>query len=168
MDFSPVNMEKRKHETDDDSDEICTVLDVGTPKAKMKKKRSAGQKFVRSHREAYPCLVASRKGEEFAHCTICKTDFSVKHGGLNDCTKHVRGKSHKEFEKSKSAAITSFFVRDEAKVESVSSLDDDVTKAEAILCRLLVESNLPLSAAGKMTEAIQVMCHDSKIAASKC
>ena len=31
----------------------------------------------------------SRKGNNFAFCEFCRTDFSINHGGHSDVTKHV-------------------------------------------------------------------------------
>ena len=35
-----------------------------------------------------PFIVASTKGEKYAHCKLCSRDFSVSHGGQNDAKRH--------------------------------------------------------------------------------
>ena len=45
--------------------------------------------------EEHPCMKASRKGENHAFCEVCRTDFSISHGGLNDVTHHVNTEKHK-------------------------------------------------------------------------
>ena len=37
----------------------------------------------------------SRKGNKFAFCEFCRTDFSINHGGHSDVTKHVGTAKHK-------------------------------------------------------------------------
>ena len=36
-----------------------------------------------------------------AHCTQSKSDFSVRNGEINDCTKHINSQAHKKFAKMK-------------------------------------------------------------------
>ncbi|WP_419608145.1 hypothetical protein, partial [Thiolapillus sp.] len=78
--------EKRKRqlrETDED------------PSAKNRpKKKTYYQNFRQEYRTMYPALRSSAKGPQFAHCTVCKSDFSIAHGGKNDCKKHCDTQSH--------------------------------------------------------------------------
>ena len=46
-----------------------------------------------------------------AFCSACRIDFSVAHGGHDDCRRHVAIKRHQDYAKlmSKSARIDTFF-----------------------------------------------------------
>ena len=37
----------------------------------------------------YPFLKTSKRGENYAHCTICNTDFCIGHGGENVVKRHI-------------------------------------------------------------------------------
>ena len=51
-----------------------------------------------------------KKGDSYAHCTVCKADFSIAHGGSFDIKCHRDGKVHSDLErKSKSENIASYF-----------------------------------------------------------
>ena len=55
-----------------------------------KRKCPAGRKFKASWK--LPAgIMASSKGDQYAHCKLCKSDFSVVHGGFNDVTRHTKG-----------------------------------------------------------------------------
>ena len=58
-----------------------------------------------------PFIVASTKGEKFAHCKLCSRDFSVSHGGHNDAKRHCDSAAHhkKHSELQSNTSITSFF-----------------------------------------------------------
>ena len=60
-----------------------------------KKNRLAGEKFKASWKLP-DGIVASSKGDQYAHCKLCKSDFSVAHGGFNDITHHARGPTHQQ------------------------------------------------------------------------
>ena len=84
-----------------------------------------------------------------AHCTICHIDFSVAHGGLYDCKRHDESESHKilaaEKEKSRPTQnIKAFLVKPEP-VAGEEQLQCDVTRAEAMICNIIVDNNLSLS-----------------------
>ena len=46
----------------------------------------------------------SKKGTSFAHCDICRVDFSIAHAGVNDVKKHVTVSTIKHQENVKSAS----------------------------------------------------------------
>ena len=41
-----------------------------------------------------PKIQKSRKGENYALCTVCGCDFSIRHGGENDINKHNSTPKH--------------------------------------------------------------------------
>jgi len=156
---------KRQHETSDE-DENATVPSCSKSSDEPKRKRKAEQKFIHAYHQKYACLVPSRKGPFDAFCTTCKADFSCKHGGLFDCTRHCESKSHKEKAKATTCLPMTEFLKSK-KPEEMGTLEQDVTKAEAMICQLIVDSNLPLASADKFSKAMTVMFPDSKIASSE-
>lgn len=70
--------EKRLHETDDES----TAPFEHQQKVKSKK-------YMQKWKDEYYKLEnmeKSTKGPHFAHCGVCHRDFSISHGGRNDCS----------------------------------------------------------------------------------
>ena len=61
--------------------------------------------------------------------------------------------------------IKLFQAKSAAKVDESSSLQVNITRAEAMMCQLTAEANWPLASMDKLTAAVKVMFPDSKIAA---
>eukprot|EP00745_Piridium_sociabile_P015858 TRINITY_DN23683_c0_g1_i6.p1 TRINITY_DN23683_c0_g1~~TRINITY_DN23683_c0_g1_i6.p1 ORF type:complete len:178 (-),score=31.82 TRINITY_DN23683_c0_g1_i6:224-757(-) len=147
--------------------------DQQTPPSKKKKlSQTASQVFLTKYHEEYPCLISSKKGKQFAHCTVCNSDLSVKHSGLYDCGRHIKSNSHKEFEnsRSKQKKLDCFMKKGNEQVkEQVEKLtfERSVTRAEAMICHIIADANLPIATADKLSEAVKVAFPDSKIAAGK-
>ena len=154
-------MASRKHETDD-SDIESVMENACLPK----KKRRVVQKYRQSYHEKFPCLIPSDKGNTYVHCTICKADFGCGHGGLFDCTRHIQSASHKKYQMGcgSQQVIKSFFER---KKDNVSDMDMDTMRAEAMLCDMIVDGNLPLANADRLVQSLKIMAPDSKIIQSK-
>ena len=50
------------------------------------KKKRALQKFKLEYTRTWPVLIEStKKGVYFACCNLCDIDFSISHGGRDDC-----------------------------------------------------------------------------------
>ena len=58
------------------------------------KKVKHQQRYRLEYSMQFPVLVKSKVSENHVFCKACKVDFSVSHGGLNDCTTHVNGPVH--------------------------------------------------------------------------
>lgn len=108
------------------------------------KKNKREQLFLPSYTKAYPCVQASKVAKTHARCTVCEFDFSVKHGGFDDVSKHVKSGRHiaKGQALASSSQLTNFF----QKADSCKS-DFAVIRAETLFAHFLVEHNVPLSAA---------------------
>ena len=52
------------------------------------KKKKYLVKFNESWSQKFKSIQKSRKGENYALCTVCGCDFSIGHGGENDINKH--------------------------------------------------------------------------------
>ena len=54
------------------------------------------QKFLLDYTTDWPVLKPSTKGATFCYCCTRQLDFSIGHGGRDDCKRHVACKLHKE------------------------------------------------------------------------
>ena len=77
-------------------------------------------------------LSESKRGVSYAHCDICRTDFSVASGGINEVKRHVENKKHKELVAGMAGQSTL------ASAISRSSVTDQVTVAEVYFRCLLL------------------------------
>ena len=61
------------------------------PKHQKKKKARLryDNVFKTAWTDEFHFIKHSRKGNKFAFCEFCRTDFSINHGGHSDVTKHV-------------------------------------------------------------------------------
>jgi hypothetical protein len=68
--------------------------------------------FLDVLKREYPFLISDETDVNKVRCTLCKSIFSVSHGGGNDIEKHIRANKHKESlaAKASSKKIYSFFV----------------------------------------------------------
>lgn len=123
----------------------------------MASKAKACQKYRKEYSELWTSLKASSVSENHVFCELCKCDFSVQHGGRDDCRRHINSKKHSDNLQVKSASktLTSFFKPETA---------DSTTNAEVLFTSFLVEHNLPLAVADHFCPLLKSMCPDSKIA----
>ena len=69
-----------------------------TNQKKVKRPRTDGRKqeYITEYTEAFPGVIKpSRIGIHYAHCTTCRSDFSIAASGMYDITVHVNGPRHK-------------------------------------------------------------------------
>ena len=87
----------------------------------------------------------SRKGNKLSFCEFCRTDFSVKHGGHSDVTKHVGTAKHKgnakDIQSSRSLAM---FLPGSSK-SSTDNITQSLINAETLFQGFIIEHNLPLT-----------------------
>ena len=89
------------------------------------------------------------RGSDYAFCTVCASHFSICHSGKFDIKRHAESKAHKANVASAGASSISAFFKSQR--QDTDSLQIKVTKAEAVLCHFVAESNLPLSTMDKLT-----------------
>ena len=125
------------------------------------KKKKYCVKFNHSWCNKFKFIQKSRKGERFALCTVCGSDFSVGHGGENDINRHNDTSKHKGYVDAaqRQRKLTDFGARSSA----TANLDQKVAKAELLFTGFLVEHNLPLSTADHAAKLFRNMFPDSKI-----
>ena len=145
---------KRSHEESESSNPNTPS---GSELSTSKKARK-GQRFREHHMIAYPVLKPSSVGDTYAFCTMCDSNFSVSHGGINDCAMHVNGPRHKKYAESKKnqPTLLSFTKKDEH-----SNISHNNMKAELLFTAFLVEHNVPISAADHASKLFRAMFLDS-------
>ena len=99
----------------------------------------------------YPFLKTSKRGENYAHCTICNTDFCIGHGGENDVKRHITLNKHIE-------AVSAL-----KSTQRLSNFFPGNT-ANATFTGFLCEHNLPIATAEHSGKLFTIMFPDSKIA----
>ena len=138
------------------------------PQHTKPKQQRRMQVFREEYSHTYPCLFAGKK-PTFAYCKFCDSEFSVGHGGADDCRRHCEAKKHidnekTEKEKNKCQKISSFFVQAPSSSKSAEKDGDSSIRAEVMLVDLVTELNLPLASLDKFNKAVKIMFPDSKIA----
>ena len=114
---------------------------IGGNDSEPSKKRRI-QLFKGEYATEWPVLKPSKVSTNHVYCSACCTDFSIAHGGRDDCRRHVATKRHQDYARmmSKSTRIDKFF-------QSTSSGDQGIIQAETLFTHFLIEHNIPLSAA---------------------
>ena len=102
----------------------------------------------------------SPKGSEFAHCSACKQDIKITHGGRNDLKRHSDTPSHKQ----KLGSISNTPTVSSLLGGSTTSLEYKVAFTETVFPNLIVEHNIPFLVADHFSDAVKVMFPDSAIA----
>lgn len=125
-----------------------------SPKAKKRKACVSNQKYRTEYTDKWPVIVKSRRGENYVYCCVCRVDFSIKHSGMYDISRHVECQRHKSLSSS-SQDIKSFFTKQN---------DDGPIRAEVLFTSFLIEHNIPLAAADHAGPLFKRMFPDSKIA----
>ena len=110
----------------------------------------------------YPFLKTSKRGENYAHCTICNTDFCIGHGGENNVKRHITLNKHIEAASALKSTqrISNFFPGNSAN----ATLDEKVIKAELLFTGFLCEHNLSIATAEYSGKLLKIMFLDSNIA----
>ena len=57
---------------------------------------SKGQTFKDDYSNKWPFIIKSPLGSEFARCSTCQQNFSIKHGGAHVIQKHINGKTYSQ------------------------------------------------------------------------
>lgn len=136
---------------------LVTKMSSTSPPRKRKRYYS---KFNADWLKAFDFLHRSKKGEQYAFCTFCHTDFSISHGGKNDIEKHRDTEKHRDSYKRRfqQSTLKTMFNKDSG------GMEDKVCQAEVMFVEYLVEHNLPFAAADHFTKIAKCMYSDSEIA----
>lgn len=130
----------------------------GLAMALSKERKKYLQVFLKQYTSEFGCILASRKGEHFAFCTVCNCDISISHGGRTDVATHVASKKHASNlqSKEKQHRLQQFFGREDS--------DSDVIRAECLFTDFLLEHNIPLSASEHVGPLLRKMFPKSDVA----
>ena len=104
-------------------------------------------------------LTHSRKGDRYAYCKVCNKDLSCSEGGLKDIKRHGSTESHLRLAKSDVGQQTLTKAWNKELTVSMQA-----ARAEAILCNMLVEHNLPFLLMDHLPGLLSHAFPDSKIA----
>lgn len=127
---------------------------MAEPPKKKAKTNASQQTFKNSYSEEWPCITKSNVDIYHAFCTVCSTDFSVRHSGRYDCKTHVAGDKHKKYAESRgSANIASMFKSISA--NSTNSSSASILRAEAMVAEFIAKHNLSLSVADELVPLIK-------------
>lgn len=125
-----------------------------------KKKKSYSCKFQPVWSATYQTITKSAKGDQFAYCTACNSNFGVYNGGQNDVVRHCQTLAHANNCKSVSATpkMSSIFK------STADPLSDKVTNAEVLFASFVAEHHLSFKVADHFSELVSKMFPDSEIA----
>ena len=126
----------------------------------LSKEKKYCVKFDNSSCNIFKFIQKSRKGEGFALCTVCGSEFSVAHGGENDINRHKDTSQHKGLVDTaqRQRKRTNFGAS-----SATANLDQKVVKTELLFSGFLVEHNLPLITADHAAKLFRNRFPDSKI-----
>ncbi len=121
-----------------------------------KKYAKADQKFKAEYSKTYPIIAKSKLGDLYGFCSVCQTDFSIRHGGLYDVKKHVASKKHESLSKTLESTkkVSSFFCPQQ---------DQSVIRAEVLFTEFLIEHAVPLAVSDHSGKLFRHMFPDSKV-----
>ncbi|XP_050515221.1 uncharacterized protein LOC126890380 [Diabrotica virgifera virgifera] len=159
------------YETDSDVSDCSKPEDI-TPKKKIKLGKHRLTKYSSNWQNDHNWLRSVASGEYKAYCTLCKKEFTISHGGLNDVVKHSKTNSHLKITSSRAARnLTSYF---QAPGTSTSDRDrDDIiyktSAAEITSVYHTVKHSLSYNSLDCFQKLLPLMYADSKIAKNvKC
>ena len=117
------------------------------------------QKFLLDYTTDWLVLKPSMKVATFCYCCTCRLDFSIGHGGHDDCKRHMVCKHHKEYAELQRTcpSVSSVFKQKETRLVLKTR------RVEALLVTTLVDSNLPLTAADKNSWKPSRKCFQTEI-----
>ena len=102
-------------------------------------RRSRNQTFKEEYKKAWDFIKPSKKGNNYAYCSICSADFSIAASGRYEIKKHkATAKHHSSVEcKETNRPITQFL--------SSLSTNYDVIRAETLWPLYVVDNNMPFT-----------------------
>ncbi|XP_063215641.1 uncharacterized protein LOC134527170 [Bacillus rossius redtenbacheri] len=114
--------------------------------------------YNKAYSDKFPCILTSKKGDHFAFCSLCRSDFAVSHGGRWDVVKHIQTKKHQDNVRCVDANKKLSFCG------SASRQEESVTNAECLFTCFVLEHNLPVSCSDHAGLLFRKMFPDSAIA----
>ena len=101
----------------------CFIQNVGPKKQAVENKR-----VLQKYKDEYTSDIISKsdRGDGFASCKLCESDFSISHSGTFDIEKHMKTKKHVEMSliRKNTRSLMSFFPS--------TTVDNSVINAEVL------------------------------------
>lgn len=122
-----------------------------------KKKKISSQRYRKEYSDEWPCLTFTDVSPNFVHCKTCNCNFSIAHGGRNDCRRHVLSPKHEQNKKlcSQVKPLESYLTK---------YSNTNIIKAEMLFTSFIVEHNIPIAVADHAAPLFQAMFPDSEVA----
>lgn len=116
-------------------------------------------KYKNTWEEGCLYITKSNVSQNHAFCKICRTDFSIGHGGKTDVSQHEKTNKHKRAQEAQKHAspMTAFVNRNVSEA-------DKVIKAEVKMSMLCAKNNVPFSFCDDFNRSVADMFPDSAIA----
>ena len=133
----------------------CTKLAMTSGRRRYK---TAG-KFITSWKLPEH-ITESKRGNTYAYCKLCASNFNIAHGGLNDIKRHADGAKHQSKLKELASNSTLMSLYSSQRREHEKS----VISAEIMMAQFIAMHNLPFEAADHLSTLLPTMFPDSKIA----
>ena len=123
------------------------------------KRKKYNQSFNTAWKGQIPWLSSSHRGKTYGFCVTCNKHLSCSKGGIRDLKRHGETEVHKR--NARGSAGQKSLLSTWNETESVSR---KAARAEAILCNMLVEHNIPFLLMDHLPAVISHAFPDSKIA----
>jgi hypothetical protein len=156
-------MATKRPANDLSSDDLSTDDDDAPPDAPVAKKtKKPAQKRSQTYLPKYslfPGILPSSRGESYAYCSYCRSDFLITHSGSGDIDKHRASKGHKKVEVSakNTRPMTGYLGHGANK-------DQAVIRAEVMFAELATQLNWPIASNDLVTKTVKAAFPDSAIA----
>ena len=108
-------------------------------------------------------ITPSTKEDKFVHCELCRSRFSVAHGGFSDVTRHVEWLTHQQ--SLKDAQSTSMIASALSRSQAEADISPKVISSEIMMYQFIAMHNLSFQSADHLSDIVSTMFPDSKIAA---
>ena len=100
------------------------------------KKAKACQKFRPEYSVLWPFIVRSSR-EYYAYCNICRGEFSIKHAGKFDISRHIKCSKHVDI--AKSVQQSESLSKSLEQFVKITPGAEKVTEAECLMTNFIVE-----------------------------
>ena len=129
----------------------------------MSNKSKSTQKWRSDYSLTYPVLKQSTVSDSHAFCSVCNISFTVAHGGITDCKRHIITQKHTKLAElvQKSKSMSSFVGSSSGHSSKTGPIGR--IRAEVLFTEFLVEHNIALSVADHASKLFKKMFPDSKI-----
>ena len=145
--------------SDSETDSVAATGSTDYSGPGPSKRKKYGQSFNDAWKGQIPWLSTSYKGDGYGFCLLCNKHLSCTKGGIRDLKRHGETEVHKRNTRGSIGQQSLLHTWNEAE-----SVGKKAARAEAILCNMLVEHNLPFLLMDHLPGVIFHAFPDRKIA----